>query len=63
MAKSVCCKCGHDKFEMVDSFRSDLKFIQCAECGAVVTAADDINFQEKFNTIIKNEQALEHIMN
>ena len=59
MAKSVCPKCEHDKFEMGDSGYKDLKILQCEKCKEIIGTVDDIDFRKKFDLISTNQVGLE----
>lgn len=63
MAKSVCPKCGHDKFELGDSNWKNAKLLQCADCGSVLSVIEDLDFEEKFNKVYINQNILENNMN
>lgn len=48
MAKSICPKCEHDQFELVEAdnikdSKFKIMFIQCQSCGAVVGNTDFYN--------------------
>ncbi|MEY4590767.1 MAG: hypothetical protein RL497_2843 [Pseudomonadota bacterium] len=48
MAKSICSKCSHDGFELVEqdnvkNSKFKIMFIQCANCGVVVGTTDFYN--------------------
>jgi uncharacterized Zn finger protein len=48
MAKSICPKCAHDQFELVESdsvkdSKFKIMFIQCQQCGTVVGNTDFYN--------------------
>lgn len=40
-----------------------VQLIQCAECGGVVGVVENVDFNKKFDVIIKNQQALERVIN
>lgn len=54
MAGSKCIKCNSTNFEMIKTM--GVVFVQCAECGGVVGVVEDIEFKERFETIISNQQ-------
>lgn len=58
MAKSICPKCEHDQFELMESdsvkeSKFKIMFIQCAQCGAVVGNTDFYNIPSLLEKLAK----------
>lgn len=51
MAESTCPKCDSHTFETKKRESSGLLFVQCAECGCVITAMDTSHMDKRFNLI------------
>lgn len=58
MAKSICPKCAHDHFEMVEcddvkDSKFKIMFIQCSQCGSVVGTTDFYNIPNLLEKLAK----------
>ncbi len=57
MAQSICPKCGNHKFEIAENepigSRYKIQLLQCAACGAIISALDSWRFSDLFFAIAK----------
>lgn len=63
MGNSKCGQCENDTFGIKKLEHGLFALVQCKECGNVVGALEDIDFNERFKTIINNQIGLDRLLN